>query len=995
MHHIYLFLQRAGCLLLLLFVYNASQAQGVLYKSKDTTNTNADTTTRFVSNFNHRDSTGYFPNNELFLQHEPAAATSAVPMNEVKKLPYSSIDQMLIGRVTGVDVRIPTNEPGKRSSIFIRGTSSLLLKNADLFYAQPTVVVDGVPLIMDHAFAYDIQRFDFNRLGTETNLLSFIDVNDIQSIEVLKDFAASAKYGPNAANGVIDIVTKGPRVGQMKVSVNSWVGLSLKPKVDAVNGKYERDFRMPFYQKYANETQWLNFPRYLADSSQPRYFGPANWDDLFYRNALSDGINAAVSGGTAYSSFRFGIGQSSQQGVADNTGLQRYDVNFGINIMPVHNLLFTAYMGVAAFNRRRNEFLRDRAGDEDYLFNYENPLSPNKAFLQQYYNDEQNIINRNRNNSARIISNAQYTFSDHFTWNTRFAIDYGQNFRDYFVPASLGEGNSFVSDFDGLNRRLVLDNSLRYNNTFNKHQIQISLGQYDQWDKWRYDYGRAYKGKSDYIKIYQPGDDGNHQGSFTNFRLTFNAKDFTQSNLASFYGNVGYNYDQKYFLSLYVRRDGTSYLAPENQWLTSPTVSAAWKVSNEPFLQPVSWINQLQLRASWGRVGRLLMDELYRGGPVYNVDEGWNGTPNISTYNAFPGLNAAYGTGYIVNGTKWPYVDQLNGGLDLRLFNRVNLSLDVYSKTDRNLVLKVPVMEEEGYTGVVKNGMAIRNYGYEVALDADIITHKDFGWNLGITAYTNQNKLLALPDGLTDLIIDNHRLLVGKPTDRFWVLANEGIYNSDAEVPVNPATGKPLSYMGVALHRGDPKWKDLNGDFDINNGDREMKGRLSPAVTGGLTSTFRYRALELNILFNYALGRKVINEVLANRFDFANREGIDDPKGIKEITYWSKVPGDYAKIPQYNPWSAVYAYQPEQTLFMENASYVKLRAITLSYQFQPGWLQKAGVEALRIYATGNNLFTWTSYKGGDPETVSYFGYDEGYYNWAAPRTYTLGFNFQF
>lgn len=996
MQYIYLFMQRAGCLLLIgCCCCTQLYAQGVLFKRKDTTTNNNVDTSKFV--LNSRDTTGYFPNNELYLQQMPAGAVSCVDLDETKKLPYTGINQMLIGRTTGVDVRIPTSEPGKRNSLFIRGTSSLLLKNSDLFYAQPTYVVDGVPLILDHAFAYDIQRFDFNRLGTETDLLSVIDVNDIERIEVLKDFAATARYGPMAANGVINIVTKGPRIGKMKVSVNSWAGVSVRPKVDAVNGRYERDFRLPFYNKYANETQWLNFPRYLADSSQPRYFGPANWDDLFYRNSLSEGIQAAVSGGSAYSAFRFGIGQTSRQDVADMTGLQRYNVNFGINIMPVHNLLFTAYMGVATLNRKRNELLRDRAGDEDYLFNYENPLSPNKDFLQPYYTDKQNIINRNRNNSARIIANAQYTLDEHFTWNTRFAIDYGQNFRDYFLPASLGEGNSFVSDFDGLNRRLLLDNSVRYANTFGKgHGFTVTLGQYDQWDKWRYDYGRAYKGKSDYIKIYQPGNDANHQGQFSNFRLTFNAKDFTQSNLASFYGNIDYNYQQKYFLGVYIRRDGTSYLAPENQWLTSPTFSAAWKISNEAFFHPGSWLNQLELKASWGRVGRLLMDELYRGGPVYNVDEGWNGTPNISTYNAFPGLNAAYGTGYVINGTKWPYVDQLNGEIYVSLLkSRLNLTLDVYSKTDRNLVLKVPVMEEEGYTGVVRNGMAIRNYGYELAIDANIVNSKQFGWNIALTAYTNQNKLLALPEGLQDLTIDNHRFLVGKPTDRYWVLENQGIYNSDAEVPVNPATGKKQSYLGVALQAGDPKWKDQNGDYNIDNGDRIMTGRLSPAVTGGFSNTFRYRALELNLLLNYAFGRHVINEVLANRFDFANREGVDDPKGIKEISYWTKIPGDYSKIPLYNPWSAVYAYQPEQTLFLENASYVKLRSVTLTYNFQPPWLKKAGVELLRIYATGNNLLTWTKYKGGDPETVSYFGYDEGYYNWAYPRTYTLGFNFQF
>lgn len=999
MKYFYFFLHRgiyffaAMCL-----VSTSSEAQNVLFKNnKDTSGVNADSLAFSKVTSTRRDTLGYFPNNELFLKRSASGAISSVDIGEVKKLPYTSIDQMLIGRVTGVDVRIPSAEPGKRNSVFVRGTSSLLLSNRDLFYAQPTYVVDGVPLIMEHAFAYDIQRFDFNRMGTETNLLGFLDINDIESIEVLKDFAASAKYGPNAANGIINITTKAPRVGQMRVSVNAYAGVSLKPAVDAVNGRYESDFRLPFYQKYADETQWRNFPRYLADSSQARYYGPANWDDLFLRNAFTEGIQAAVSGGTPYANFRFSIGQSSQQGVYDKTGIKRYDVNFGINIQPVRNLIFTTDISVANQNRKRNELIRDRAGDEDYLFNYDAPLSPNKAYLQQYYTALENTINRNKNNSARIIANAKYSFLSHFTWNTRFAIDYGQNFRDFFVPTALGEGNSYVSNYDGLNRRMILDNSLQFEKTFpGKHHLEITLGQYGQWDKWRYDYGRAYKGSSDYVKIYQPGTDQQKEGRFGNFRLMFNTKDFTQSRLASFYTNVGYNFNEKYFVSLYVRRDGSSYLDADNRWLISPTLSASWKVHKEDFLKESSWLSNLNVRASWGRVGRLLMDEMYTGGPVYNVDAGWNGVPNMSTYNGFPVINAGYTTGYVVPGTSWPVVEQLNGGIDIGLFHdRLRASLDVYAKTDRNLVLKVPTLEEEGYTGIVKNGMDIRNYGYELSIDADVVKGKKFQWTTGINIYTNQNKLMALPDGITDLVINNRRFLVGKPVDRYWLLLNEGIYNSDDEVPVNPKTGRKMTYQGVTLKKGDPKWTDLTGDFNINDADRVMKGRLSPAATGGFTNTFHYGAWDVNILLNYSFGRKVINQALADRFDFANREAIDDPKAIKEISWWSKVEGDYSKIPQYNPWSAVYAYQPNQTLFLEDASFVKLRALTVAYNMQTDWMKRSGVEHLRIYATGNNLLTWTKYKGGDPEAVSYFGYDEGYYNWAAPRTFTLGFNFQF
>lgn len=991
---------RKGLLLLplvLLGMINNAGAQATLYHNKDSSAMTVDSL-KWFKNYplKARDTIGYFPNSELYLHS--SGAVSSVKIDEVRKLPYTSIDQMLIGRATGVDVRIPTSEPGKRSSVFIRGTSSLLLKNSDLFYAQPTYVVDGIPLILDHPFAYDIQRFDINRLGTEINLLSFLDVNDIQSIEVLKDFDATAKYGPLAANGVISITTKGPRSGAMRVSVNSYVGYYVKPDIQTVNAQYERDFRMPFYQKYASANEWQSFPAYLADSTQSKYFGPANWNDIYYRNGLGDGIQAAVSGGSRLANFRFSVGQESQQGVADHTGMQRYDLNFGINIMPVPNFLITTYLSAAAITREPNQFIRDRIGNEDYILNLESPPSPNKAYLQQYYSYLGQGIDNNRNNSIRVLTNLHYAFHSNWSFNSRFGIDYGQNFQRLFIPSTVNDGNNFVSNFDGLNKSLVVDNSLRYEKTFSgDNHIDVTVGQYDQWEKWRYDYGKAYKGNSDYIKIYDPGNSSNPTGVSNNFRLTANFKDYTSSNLASFYTNIGYNYGHKYFFTLYLREDGSSNVPAENRWLFSPTLSGAWKISNEDFMKEAfPWVSNLKLKASWGRVGRLLMDEYYKGGPIYNVDVGWDGNPNISTYSAFPALNAAFGTGYVVPGIQWPYVEQMNAGLDIGLLkNRLSISVDAYSKTDHNLLLQVPVTEEYGYTSIVENGMDIRNYGYEFSVDADIVRGNKFQWSSGLTIYTNQNKLLALPGGLKDMVIGDRRFLVGKPIDRYWVLINNGIYNTDAEIPVNPSTGKRMSYQGIPLQAGDPKWKDLNGDYVIDNSDRVMKGRLSPAETGGFTNTFRYKGFELNFLFNYAFGRKVINQALANRFDFVNREGVDDITGVKEVNYWQITPGDYASIPKYNPWSNVNPYQANQTLFLEDASFVKLRSVTLTYDFHGKWMDRMGMNQFRVYGTVNNVHTWTDYSGGDPEAIDYFGYDQGNYNWAFPLSFTVGFNLQF
>ncbi|MGE7776254.1 SusC/RagA family TonB-linked outer membrane protein [Chitinophaga sp. NPDC101104] len=934
------------------------------------------------------DTAGYFRNTDMMLRNR--GAVSSPDLDQARKLPYMGINAVLSGRATGVDVRIPSAEPGKRNALFIRGASGLLLKNGDVFAAQPLYVIDGMPLQYDHAFAYDIQRFDFNRIGTEIDPLAYIDVNDIRSIEVLKDAAATAKYGPSASAGVIQISTRGPRTGELRVEVNGYAGMSLKPSMKVVNGRWERDFRLPFYDRYATAEQYRSFPAYLADSTNAQYYGAADWDEAYYRNGWMTGLHAGVSGGNRLASFRFGVGQATQQG-QDNTLARRYNVNFGINITPAKRLDWSTYISASMLNRKRNQSLRDRMGDQDYILNLDRPPSPNKSLLEAYYGYLDDGIDNNRNTNVRVLNNLSYQFAPWLKFNSRFSIDYGQNFRDLFMPSTVNDGNNFASNFDGLQNRMTLDNSLEFSRYLGKrHHLTVTAGQYNQWDRWSYMYGKGYRGKSDYIKIYQPSSPGNPDNGSHNLRLTANFKDRIRAALASFYGNIEYDYAGKYNVMLYLRQDGSSNVTEENRWKLFPTAAVSWNVSNEPFLQDSKALSTLRLRGSAGRMGKVFSLDYYKDGPIYNVEIGWEGTPNLATYNAFPVLNAAYELGYVAPGIGWAYTDQINGGIDFGFANdRIKASVDVYARTDRDLLLKTPVAQEYGYSGVWQNGMDIRNSGVELTLEASIIQNKTFAWSSAINASMNQNKLLALPGGQTAVVLGNRRFEVGFPTDRFWLLQNEGMYASDADVPGG------MTYQGIAMKGGDPIWIDRNGDNVIDDNDRIMEGSHNPKVQGGWANTFKYRDFELNFLLSYAFGRKLINENLAARYDFANREGADDIGAVKEVFYWAEPEGDMDRVPRYNPWSAVRPYQVNQTLFLEDGSYVRLRSLTLTYNFRSAWLAKRGLQNLRVYGTGNNLLTWTRYRGGDPEAFSYLGYDQGGYNWAQPKSFTLGFNLQF
>ena len=396
----------------------------------------------------------------------------------------------------------------------------------------------------------------------------------------------------------------------------------------------------------------------------------------------------------------------------------------------------------------------------------------------------------------------------------------------------------------------------------------------------------------------------------------------------------------------------------------------------------------MRLHASWGRVGRLMPDDRFGEGPQYTSDLSFSNNPVRFSYNGFPGISRAYSSGYIGYGIRWPYTDQLDIGADAAFFNnRLNVSLDVYNKIDNNMILGVPFSSEYGYTSQYKNGMKVRNQGIDLTIQASVLPAKNkLQWIPGININYNRNTLLALPGGLSELVVaEGSKLLkVGHSIDQYWLLQNNGIYNRDADIPAH------LNYKGIPLMAGDPRWKDLNGDNVINDKDKELKGHVLPVISGGFSNDFYWRGFTLGVAFYYTLGRKIMNAEMANRFDFINREGKIDMTAVKEITFWSKA-GNYDKYPVYNPWSTVDAYRIDQDLFLENGSFLKLRNLSLQYDltYAKWWNRKSPLTKLVLYATATNLFTITPYTGGDPELTDYNGFDTGY-GLAIPKTYTIG-----
>jgi TonB-linked SusC/RagA family outer membrane protein len=925
------------------------------------------------------------------LSHKFRGNLTAVPLQYVSSHPYISLQQLLKGNAPGVYVQEPSGEPGTEQNIFIHGIASPLLNRQDQFDQQAAVYLNGIPLTQDNPFAFEIQKYDFNRIGPATNLFATINPNNIESIEVITDPLALAALGPLAANGAIWITTKKAHAGYREVSLNAYTGLALPPQITPVNAAFENDFRAPFYEKYGSINDRLNYPPYLRDSTNADYYGPSNWTDSYYKNALLYNVDMSLTGGSERANFRFFTGVTKNAGNADATAINRYTGSFFINVAPLKWMMVSSMINYNKLERKRNRNVRDRLAEQRYIPDLINPLTPNQSLYNAYLNEFEKVIDKNSSDVVQGYLSITAALKK-FTYKGQLSFDYNEGMRDVFWPSTLLEGNNFVSNYFGYNQRFVIGNTLSYQLDFGSSQhLMLQAGQNYMADVYKFDYAYAYNSPNDFIKINVVNGDPNAANYLDprGFKVYYFPGKM-QSRLASFFGHATYDYNDIFKLSGIVRRDGSSNMQPDSRWFTSFSGAAGWNIKRHLFAEQTK-ISSLSLNASFARLGKLLSNDRFSAGPQYRVDLGWGNEPTIGSYAGIPGISRPYTSGWVGYGIPWSYSDKWNIGVHLGLAKeRIKLALDVYTRDDKDMLLPIPVASEWGYTGAYQPGLQVSNQGIDFSMVADLIpaTKAGLSWTLTGNINYNKNQLKALPGGLQELIIGNNKLIVGEPVDAFWLFQNDGIYNTDAEVPTNTQTGEPLSFQGVALKAGDPRWVDVNGDFIINDQDKKLVGNYMPKATGGLGSTIGYKAFSLDFQFYFALGRHALNTYAASRLDFINTEVNNNINSVKEITFWEKKM-DLNQFPAYNPWSAVVAYRPEQDLFLENVSFVKLRSLSICYNLMSHLKKDNVLKGFSVYATATNLFTLSAFKADDPELVSYNGMYQGY-GLPIPRSVIVG-----
>jgi len=882
--------------------------------------------------------TGYGSQNK----RDITSSIAVLDLEGVSEKANVDLGQLLQARAAGVRVVQNTGKPGASPQIFIRGISSLSGNT------QPLYVIDGVVSYSTAA----------------------IDPNNIEDITVLKDASAAGIYGAaGASNGVVLITTKKGKAGTFKANVNTYTGSSqLINKIPLLSASQLDD--------YLNE---------LNDTSVTYSAGVNNdWQDLLYQTAAQTGVNASVSGGSESGSFYVGLGYLNQEGIVRTSENKRYSLainldqevndwlSFGThftytraNVKSIPDDMGARYGGAISSALQTppfqeifddNGFYSVSAGGTG--FGLENPLS------YVYSTDNLNVINN-------MVADANFAIKlpYNLTFKSQMGIILsGNRFTSFRDPTLNGQSASYGGEGKyntGETLRYIFDNTLNYNEVFDKHKLGVVIG----------------SSISDENKISAEQTKRNFASETVRTLNTasenfFNSSDAGSWSLESYFARANYSYDDRYLLTASIRTDGSSRIAPDNRWGEFKTISAGWNLSNESFMDGVNFLQNLKLRAGYGETG--------------NLPSALNAYANIVNVSVFPADATNLSPGRLPStqagnaDLQWETSDQINVGLDFSVLdNRIFISADYYTKRTENMIFPSTLPKSTGFlTKVINLDGVIENTGFEFAINASLINTSDFSWNSSLNMSFNDNIVMDIPE---DEIIFSTRLQNlggnlsitknGIPIGSFWGLNAEG---------VDPQTGDMI-------------FTDNNGDGTITPDDKQVIGNPMPDFTYGFVNEFSYKNFDLNVVIDGSYGNEIYNTGKQNlqSMRFSEQQSAD------VANRWRN-PGDQTDMPRAtlvdsNLNSFI------NTRWIEDGSYLRVRDISLSYNFGQNVVEKLSISGLRIYGNLKNWFTITNYSGYSPEVNRSLGgvdsvaltqgVDYGTYPQA--KTFSVGLNVEF
>lgn len=889
-------------------------------------------------------------------------SASVLTTEKLEALPVVSVGQMIESNIPGISVVAGTSsQPGAKTTLRVRGVASM---NAS---TEPLYVLDGVPIP-----SYDLSNFTSMSEAGGMGFIETLNPADIESITVLKDAASASLYGAKGANGVVLITTKKGKEGKLRVNMAAKYGITdfaytYRPLMGGeerrkliheglVNFQLDKGVSEQEAQQYAD----ANIDQYAKRLPQ----GYSDWESALFKTGYQQDYNLSASAGNQNSSFIGSLGYTKQTGVSLNSEMERFTgrvdasnkykkVEFGMNASfswtkNVH-LPEGKFYGSAIYASKVNLTPSTLIYNEDgtYASGYRenngyNPIL--EAEVNDYYA---------RTVRAMGTAKIAYNVWDNLKVSSVFTVDYSLT-KDFFFQSPDGRDGA---TYQGRGRMQMTDrirytsqNNLTYSKTFGKHSVSAVTA----FEVMKYDYEDLYAAKKTY------GQDINT--SLGNAADPIDADQKLQEDaLMSYVASVNYSYDDKYYASFSFRRDGSSRLSPDTRWGNFWSLSASWRLSQERFMQPLkSVLSDLKLRASYGVNGNL-PSSYYGYQSTYTTGAFYSGKP--SPWESTLGNEEL----------TWEKNYALNLGLDIGLFSRVNVSLDWYTRTTKDLLMSKQLNSISGFSSLLTNVGQMRNTGVELEVRSNNIKTKDFSWTTAFNLSHNKNKILKLAD-LPWFVDGRYVRKEGYPFNTIYLREYAG---------VDPETGSALYYDNQ---------QDENGNYTKNKVTDPGQASpiplkdITPTISGGFMNTFNYKFIDLSFNLSYSFG--------GYSYDNASYILQDDGysvisnKSTEQRRRWQK-PGDITDVPRF-----VYGNKKggnyNSSRAIHSTDHIRLKSLILGLNAPKAWLQKLGIGNARIYFSGTNLLTWAAYDQYDPEMSGVVGF------YTPPlKTYAFGLELKF
>lgn len=905
--------------------------------------------------------TGYTSYNK----QQSASASAVVSGKDMAQTSLSTFDQVLQGRVAGLQVSSGSGQPGTSSKVVLRGIGTISGNSTPLY------ILDGIPI--------------------EDAFFQTLNPSDFESVTVLKDATSKAQYGSKGANGVIVITTKKGKAGMVQFNYKSQYGISklTSPKFNMMNTTQ----RLQFEEEIGLETGSDIGPGWAFSKKNPEYADktPAeqrradaildsigkintNWKDIFFRTGHFTEQQVDASGGNDNVRFYSSLNYYKQDGIARRSGLQRYSLrnNVDFNAGKLSGSINTnlGYSESSMIESEGSSSGNNPLSAVFYALPYEYPYAADGTLVHNGNSDEYEIYDQREGSKAleRLLNTSNtsnqyktilsgslnYKITPDLTAKTRLGVDFRESTYEHFVKPDSYSGtkeNGKKGSFgEGLERSfsMISTSGLTYNKVIDEHSFEVT-GLYEITKQHQRAFGYQAYGIDPRLPRTPAGAT---PGSAENAFIPGFSGGRTSNALISYIALGRYTFEDKYTLNASYRYDGSSTLPAKNRWHGFYSVGLAWNVKKENFLANTEFVNDLKLRASYGTTASPFLKNF-----TY-----------LSAYSttSYGGNSGIYPSAYGSENYDWEYAKDLNIGFDLDVLdNRVHLSTDVYHKETANLFLDLPVSLTSGVSALPLNAGAMRNRGIEVDLRVDIIKSESWKWNMGLNFAYNQNKVTSLA-------------------------GSEGFEQNTTEIV---REGLPIGshyapkWAGVDKKTGDPLYYDQNGNVTSDYNATTMSvaefGSLYPPFTGGINTAVSYKGFNLTALVSFAN-----NVYRYNNEDYYNENPAFGTSGqsVRMLYNRWKQEGDDALLPRY---SAKRSFSSKD---IQNASYLRLRNVNLSYSLPKALLAKTKfISGVSVFVQGNNLLTWTKWKGFDPEDSN----GEAMFDYPSSRNYTFGLNVNF